>query len=1062
VRPSFEALEGRNLLSGPPTVLTPLEARPDDTLNAAADLGTLTPGSPVQSSGVIGDSPAGPADVDWYQFTVDQQPLQVTLQAVAPSGSGAAPVVVSLYNSDPGNVTDPYERYGHRLIAQDDASGDGAVRINRALAPGTYFVAVSGDGNRYFSPVMADSGYDGSTGPYTLLVSATDLGLDPSAGPVVLASDPADQAVLTHSPSFLRIDLSEALDTDTTPPDQIVHLTYSPDGNFDGTEPDLPLADVQYSANTDEILLVPVSPLAPGYYSLSLLPPDGVDLSGPWPTDGSPVPLQQPWSITFQVAGVEGNTGPSAVADDTPAGAHQLGDVTGAGLVQATGSIGDDPTAPVRVRPAADVDLYHFRVSGPGTYALTSEIFAGRIDSPLNPGLSLFRLDPTTNRLVLVAGNDDTGNDTLASDGRSVPLRGDAALFAGLTAGDYYLAVSSSGNVPDPIRGILPGQQTPRGRIFDPNVSHSGTAGSSTGDYVLNLLVQPATAPPRVLSVTPGQGATLSAPLSTIQVQFSEAVNVQQLAFEAFQRSAQGGFPAVFLVGPDGTHSSPRFASYDPMTNTATLLLLDPLPNGAYQLHLSGPLGLASMDGTPLVGNDQSGDYVVRFQQAAPPRGSGGNPLTWQYVDSAAGGTVHQQALGVLFPDELHAGVNVVRQPSAGAQRPQSADAYTFSVLQQQSYLFQLGGANLPPGITLSLFDAAGNLVPIPAVAGELAWQGLLAPGTYRVVLQGWTAAEATGVGYDLTITMLVGGDSPVPLTSGPAPAIRLRLLSPSVPADPTSDSGAPAGPPQLTLPSVQGAPGSAGSQSAVQVTSADDKATAPLAGTFPLGLVDKLSPATGAVPAVAQVSGPDGQPRGGNLPFSLLSALGTGPAGPVNTTGFVDVSGPAPRLILQLPNLPLPEALTRLLVTPLLVTGGDEESLPYFDVRETDVPNGTPARPVTLPPAADRPVEWPRDLWFSRLGLADRYLPGVRARESAGVRSPVFRRVEALLPPEGGAENEFPDAGPEASSAAPTAADRGWALGLALLMAGGLRGPGEERRRQAAHRRPAGKGRDE
>src|SRR5262245_47891853 len=97
VRPSFEALEGRNLLSGPATALTPLEARPDDTLNAAADLGALTPGSPVRSDGIIGDSPAGAADVDWYQFTVDQQPLQVTLQASDPSGSRPAPVALSLY-----------------------------------------------------------------------------------------------------------------------------------------------------------------------------------------------------------------------------------------------------------------------------------------------------------------------------------------------------------------------------------------------------------------------------------------------------------------------------------------------------------------------------------------------------------------------------------------------------------------------------------------------------------------------------------------------------------------------------------------------------------------------------------------------------------------------------------------------------------------------------------------------------------------------------------------------------------------------------------------------------
>ena len=86
-------------------------------------------------------------------------------------------------------------------------------------------------------------------------------------------------------------------------------------------------------------------------------------------------------------------------------------------------------------------------------------------------------------RLHPVAGDDDTQNATVATDHRSLPLFADPTVFAGLTAGDYYLAVSGRKNVVDPNLGLLPGA----GGVFDPSVSHSGSAGRSTGAYVLNL-----------------------------------------------------------------------------------------------------------------------------------------------------------------------------------------------------------------------------------------------------------------------------------------------------------------------------------------------------------------------------------------------------------------------------------------------------------------------------------------------------------------------------------------------------------------------------------------------
>src|SRR5262249_41013546 len=157
----------------------------------------------------------------------------------------------------------------------------------------------------------------------------------------------------------------------------------------------------------------------------------------------------------------------------------------GTELLRLTGAIGDDPAytnrnrTPTLANRAFDVDLYHFEVSGAGRYALTAEVFAGRIGSPLDPGLSLFRADDT-GPLAFVASNNNTLNDVVATN-FTIPLYTDAELSVGLTAGDYYVAVSGNGNVPDPATGEAPGT----GNIFDPNISHSGKGGSTTGRYVL-------------------------------------------------------------------------------------------------------------------------------------------------------------------------------------------------------------------------------------------------------------------------------------------------------------------------------------------------------------------------------------------------------------------------------------------------------------------------------------------------------------------------------------------------------------------------------------------------
>src|SRR5262249_21197988 len=149
----------------------------------------------------------------------------------------------------------------------------------------------------------------------------------------------------------------------------------------------------------------------------------------------------------------------------------------------------------------------------------------------------------------------------------SLPLFSDALLITGVTAGEYYLAVSSSGNVPDPVLGAQPGVDG----VFDPNLSHSGWAGFSIGTYVLNVGIQPDKEAPRVLAVYPPSGATLNAPPTHLTVQFSEATNLPDLAFLAFQKGDQ--FDQVYVQDAGGMRYYPRLESWDPVQYRAHFLM---------------------------------------------------------------------------------------------------------------------------------------------------------------------------------------------------------------------------------------------------------------------------------------------------------------------------------------------------------------------------------------------------------------------------------------------------------------------------------------------------------
>jgi hypothetical protein len=827
---ALELLEGRNLLSGNPwpSGLVPQTASgTNHTLDQSDVLQLLpatTPG--VQQAGAAGtlhNDTLNAGGVDWYQFTLTSA-SHVTLSTADGQGPAALVSVLTLYNTeapDPNYPFDfnspPYDPLGHRVLAQDDGAGHGGdASVSRDLAPGTYYVAVSGTGNNYFNVFLADSGYPGRTGAYKLLVTAADLGLS-AAGPAVLAVEPATSAdptaipAVASSPLVVRVDLSGPIDPTTvtlaqpgalpTDPPPTVQLTYNPTGNFgDGNDQTVILAGFHFSADAAELQLKPQGVLAPGFYRLVLAgdPQGGAVPVLMDPTDTlnlgqDATHAGQDFTAYFQIDGVEGRVGAQG-PDDTPAGARDLGNVTSAGLLHVAGTIGDDPFA---ANPAAQVDLYHFQISGPGLYAVSAEVFAGRLGSTLEPGLSLFRVDPTnpTEPLQLVASNAGSGNATPATGGLPEPLLNDPVLFAGLPAGDYYLAVSGTGNVP----GIGPNTDPGTNGIFDPNVSESGFNGFTSGDYVLNVLIQPALPAPHVVATTPAAGGTLTEPPTQITVRFDSTVNLAELANTAFNTISDTTVASVFVVGADGHTYFPRLESYDDATNIATFLMLDALPAGVNALHLSGALGLTGFGGNPLVGNDSSGDYVVRFTVAGPPRGTPGNPLVWteqEPNDSLAA----PQDLGVLFPNELLAGVTIQGSLTAG-----DVDYYQIQVLQDEVYRFTLTGPSgpgkeagpAPAGVAMIVTDAAGNPLGLFPQGSANDLLGELPPGTYVLRVSGLPA------GYEVHISLPSDTENPPPLTAGAPPALRIRLADTTTP--PVTSPVPP--PTAVSLPPSQNGP---------------------------------------------------------------------------------------------------------------------------------------------------------------------------------------------------------------------------------------------------------------
>ena len=134
VRLSIEALEVRWLLNASPMAAPLIEVEPDETIDQAWEVGSLN--QPTEVSGSIGNGPDGPADVTWYHFNLADS-SRVDLNMSAPGEGLPFASILSVYNSDPNDYSDPYDVDGHRLLAQVAANpSNGAANFDQDLGPG--------------------------------------------------------------------------------------------------------------------------------------------------------------------------------------------------------------------------------------------------------------------------------------------------------------------------------------------------------------------------------------------------------------------------------------------------------------------------------------------------------------------------------------------------------------------------------------------------------------------------------------------------------------------------------------------------------------------------------------------------------------------------------------------------------------------------------------------------------------------------------------------------------------------------------------------------------------
>ena len=310
------------------------------------------------------------------------------------------------------------------------------------------------------------------------------------------------------------------------------------------------------------------------------------------------------------------------------------------------------------------MDLYHFTVTA-GTSRWWRRSSPGGSARRSTPASACSASTPD-GTLAFVAGDNNTGNATTTDDGLQKPLLTDSVLYAGLTPGDYYVAVAGGFNTPSPLEGQHPRQlrrlRSQRGPAASSpeRLDHRRLRPESAGPAHPRAAACRLEQPGRRLDAHPGPDASGRhvRPADGPRGPGRPVVHGHLRGTSSRGSTSRGPTGRTTSLASIPTTSPPirRRSTCSRVCPTASMSSTSPAQTA-----------LSDMYGSPIAGNDPSGDYVVPFTVNAAPRGDGGNPLQW--TDQEPNDSLGQaQDIGVLFPNEL--ATTGSRSPATSARTP--------------------------------------------------------------------------------------------------------------------------------------------------------------------------------------------------------------------------------------------------------------------------------------------------------------------------------------------------------------------------------------------------------
>ena len=87
-----------------------------------------------------------------------------------------------------------------------------------------------------------------------------------------------------------------------------------------------------------------------------------------------------------------------------------------------------------------------------------------------------------------------------------------------------------------------------------------------------------------------------------------------------------------------------------------------------------------------------------------------------------------------------------------------------------------MSGTDLPEGLQVSVETDSGQIIVLSPSFNQLVYFAPLMPGTYTIIVGGWSQTQAASLSYQLTINFIGEQDNAPPLVDGPSPALQIQL----------------------------------------------------------------------------------------------------------------------------------------------------------------------------------------------------------------------------------------------------------------------------------------------